>query len=131
MMIKTPCIILAGGLGTRLKSEVSSLPKCLAPVRGHSFLELQLRSLAGRGLDHFILALGYRAGDVMKEIAADWARQYRIDVVTEGTALGTGGAVKNALRCSSTKEAIVVNGDTFVGGQLNRFWTPRNPINKN
>ena len=126
-----PCIILAGGLGTRLKSEVPNLPKCLAPVRGYTFLELQLRSLADRGFNYFILALGYRAGDVMDELASDWARQYRIEVVTEPEPLGTGGAIRNAMRNVNAKEAIVVNGDTFVGGQLNRLWAPQNSAVKN
>ena len=53
-----PCIVLAGGLGTRLRSAVPDVPKCLAPIAGRPFLEWQLRSLAKRGIDRFILALG-------------------------------------------------------------------------
>lgn len=131
MSIAPPCIVLAGGLGTRLQSVVRDRPKCLAPVRGRSFLELQLRSLADRGIDSFILALGFRAGDVEKELTSGWAQQFRIDVVTERGPLGTGGAIKNAMRSAAVKEAIVVNGDTYVGGQLDCMWATRNPSANN
>lgn len=131
MSIVPPCIVLAGGLGTRLQSVVPDLPKCLAPVHGRSFLELQLRSLADRGVNYFILALGFRAGDVAKELASDWAQRYRIDVVTERRPLGTGGAIKNAMRFAAVKDAVVVNGDTYVGGQLDCMWATRNPLANN
>ena len=52
-----PCVVLAGGLGTRLRSAVPDLPKCLAPVGERSFLEIQLQALAAQGFDRFVLSL--------------------------------------------------------------------------
>ena len=53
-------IILAGGLGTRLRSVVSDLPKCMAPVAGQPFLKHVIRYLLSQGVEKFIFSLGYK-----------------------------------------------------------------------
>ena len=53
-------IILAGGLGTRLRSVVPDLPKCMAPVRGRPFIDHLIERLKSKGINHFILSLGYK-----------------------------------------------------------------------
>ena len=53
-------IILAGGLGTRLRSVVSDLPKCMAPVAGQPFLKYVIRYLLSQGIEKFIFSLGYK-----------------------------------------------------------------------
>lgn len=108
------CIILAGGMGTRLQSVVSDVPKCTAPVAGHPFLFYLFTSLIEAGFNHIILALGYK-----HEIIEEWIRSnaFPVDIstVTEETPLGTGGAVKLALSKARTSEVFVLNGDTFFG----------------
>lgn len=106
------CIILAGGMGTRLQSVVSDVPKCMAPVAGHPFLYYLFTSLTGAGFRHIILALGYK-----HEIIEEWIRTnpfpVKISTVIEDTPLGTGGAVKLALSKATTDEVFILNGDTF------------------
>lgn len=118
------CIVLAGGLGTRLRSAVPDLPKCLAPIAGHPFLEWQLRSLMSRGVSHFVLALGHGAEQVREALAQPWARGLAIDTVVEPQALGTGGATRYALHQTGLQEALVANGDTFLGGSLAGMLAP-------
>lgn len=106
------CIILAGGMGTRLQSVVSNVPKCMAPVTGHPFLYYLITSLIEAGFNHIIFALGYK-----HEIIEEWIQTnaFPIDISTviEETPLGTGGAVKLALSKARTNEVFVLNGDTF------------------
>ena len=106
------CIILAGGMGTRLQSVVSDVPKCMAPVAGHPFLYYLITSLIEAGFNHIIFALGYK-----HEIIEEWIQTnaFPIDISTviEETPLGTGGAVKLALSKARTNEVFVLNGDTF------------------
>lgn len=108
------CIILAGGMGTRLQSVVSDVPKCMAPVAGHPFLYYLITSLTEAGFNHIIFALGYK-----HEIIEEWIQTnaFPIDISTviEETPLGTGGAVKLALSKTRTNEVFVLNGDTFFG----------------
>ena len=111
------CIVLAGGLGTRLRDAVPDRPKCLAPVGEHPFLELQLRALAAQGINRFVLSLGYMA-DMIQAAVKDFAVDAYIDCVVEPHPLGTGGAILHAMRHSKLDEAIAVNGDTMVNADL-------------
>lgn len=108
------CIILAGGMGTRLQSVVSDVPKCMAPVAGHPFLYYLITSLIEAGFNHIILALGYKHEIIEEWIEAN-AFPINISTVTEETPLGTGGAVRLALSKAETNEVFVLNGDTFFG----------------
>lgn len=123
--MNTPCIILAGGLGTRLRNAVPNVPKCLAPIAGRPFLEWQLHSLADRGVDHFVLALGHFSDQVIESLSKPWARGYSITTVIEQQPMGTGGAVRYSMHRVGLDEALVANGDTFLGGCLQ---TMRGPL---
>ena len=91
------CVVLAGGMGTRLRSAVPDLPKCLAPVAGRPFLAWLIDDLEEAGFDHVILSLGYRH-EVIEEWVAARSGRARIDCVVEHEPLGTGGGVRLALQ---------------------------------
>ena len=118
------CIVLAGGLGTRLRGTISDLPKCLAPISGKPFLAWQLHSLAERGVDRFLLALGHGSDQVIESISQPWASQLVIDTVIERELLGTGGAARFAMRKVGLDEVLITNGDTFIGGSLHEMLEP-------
>lgn len=123
MSTGTPCIVLAGGLGTRLGDVLQGLPKCLAPVGGRSFLSIQLDALAAQGIGPFVLALGHAAEPVMDEARALRARHV-VDWVVEPERLGTGGAALYALNECGLDEALVTNGDTHLSGSLAALLPP-------
>ena len=108
------CVLLAGGMGTRLRSVVSDLPKCMAPVAGRPFLAWLFDDLLEAGFEHIILSLGY-----LHETVEAWvAQQPFCDCVTcvvESEPLGTGGGVKLALRQAREASVFVLNGDTYFG----------------
>lgn len=122
--MSTTCVILAGGLGTRLRSAVPDLPKCLAPIGGRPFLGWQLHSLAKRGVQRFVLALGHGADQVLASIKQPWASGLSIQVVIENGQLGTGGAARFAMEEAGLEEALIANGDTFLGGSLQVMLVP-------
>jgi D-glycero-alpha-D-manno-heptose 1-phosphate guanylyltransferase len=111
------CIILAGGFGTRLKSVIPDKPKCLAPIGNKSFLEIQLGLLKHQGIDNFVLSLGHMANLVQEEVEK-LRDEFNISYVIEETPLGTGGAVLHVMNTLNIEEAMVTNGDTFLGGDL-------------
>lgn len=106
------CIVLAGGLGTRLQSVVSDVPKCMAPVANKPFLSHIFDYLESHKFNHIILSLGYKS-----EIIIDWLktqnRNFEVSYVIESKALGTGGAIRLAFSKVRSDKAIVLNGDTF------------------
>lgn len=106
-------IILAGGMGTRLRAVVSDLPKPMAPVAGRPFLELLLRSLATKGFTRAILSTGYMAEKISDHFGSFFAG---IELVysVESQPLGTGGAVAKAAALVREDHFFVFNGDTFL-----------------
>jgi D-glycero-alpha-D-manno-heptose 1-phosphate guanylyltransferase len=116
--VSTPtCIVLAGGLGTRLGSVLNGLPKCLAPVGNRTFLDLQLDTLATGGVGRFVLSLGHGADAVLAQLPALRAR-HAVEAVVEHVRLGTGGGMLYAMAESGLNECLVINGDTFLDAPL-------------
>jgi len=105
-------IILAGGLGTRLRSAVPDLPKCMAPVNGKPFIAYVLDYLSGQGVNSFILSLGYMHEAILNYVKAQYPLLY-IDYVIEEEPLGTGGAIKFACTKAQDTNVLVTNGDTM------------------
>lgn len=106
-------IILAGGLGTRLRSIVPDLPKPMAPIGERPFLDLLLAFLTARGFRHVILSTGHMHQRIADHFGA--ARgPLSIDYCVEASPLGTGGAIRAALGRCRSDHALVLNGDTFL-----------------
>jgi len=110
-MIKE-AIILAGGLGTRLRSAVPDLPKCMAPVAGKPFLFYVIDHLQKQGVDKFIFSLGYKS-EVIIEYTKTQYPKTNIQYSIEEDPLGTGGAIKLAASKAIEKNVLVLNGDTL------------------
>lgn len=123
-------IVLAGGLGTRLKGVIGEMPKCMAPVNGQPFLHYLLLDLQGQGAEKVVLSLGYK-----HELVLDWLAQqklpFSIDWVIEEQPLGTGGGIRLALEKIRGNSPLVFNGDTLfriVPQQLLRFHEERQAL---
>ena len=106
------CIILAGGLGTRLRPAVPHLPKALAPIQGVPFLTLIVRQLIQSGaISKIILAVGYLAEEVIQVFQN---APFPIEFSQEEHPLGTGGATLKALKKAKGSPVLVMNGDTYL-----------------
>ena len=110
-MIKD-AIILAGGLGTRLRAAVPDLPKCMAPVLAKPFIGYLFDYLLQEGIEKFIISLGYKANVIEQYLQTQYGG-CNITYTVEEEPLGTGGAVKLACKRASEKTVLVLNGDTF------------------
>jgi len=114
-------IILAGGLGTRLRAVLPDLPKPLAPVAGKPFLSYVLSYLARQGLKRLVFALGYQAEAIQRWLASQ-AWPFAVDFVVEKEPLGTGGAIRHAWSHTTSPHILVVNGDTFCPAAIEPFY---------
>ena len=108
----TEAIILAGGLGTRLRSAVPDLPKCMAPVNGIPFITYVIDGLRAQGIEKFIFALGYKSEAIVQFVEEVYP-QLQVQYSLEEEPLGTGGAIYKACRLASTENIIATNGDTL------------------
>lgn len=113
-------VLLAGGLGTRLKSVVSDRPKPMALIGQKPFMEYVVHELSRHGVTDIIFAVGYK-GSMVEEYfgdgsgfqAADGSGGLNIRYAYEEELLGTAGAIKNAGKLVTEEVFFVLNADTF------------------
>ncbi len=113
-------IILAGGLGTRLRSAVPDLPKCMAPVAGKPFIAHVIDFCIEEGVTNFILSLGYKSEVIINYVSFQYP-QLNVDYAIEEEPLGTGGGIQLACRKSKETSVLVLNGDTLFRVNLQQL----------
>ena len=118
---RVTAVILAGGLGTRLRSKVSDQPKVLAKVGARPFLACLLDYLAAAGCRKVLLCTGYLGEQVAHAFGKNYG-SLSLVYSQEQTPLGTGGALRLALSHVESDPVLVMNGDSFCDMDLNAFW---------
>jgi NDP-sugar pyrophosphorylase family protein len=118
------CVILAGGLATRMRPLTDSVPKALLPAAGRPFIDHQLEWLAQVGVTKVVLSVGYRA-EMLCEHVGDGSRWgLALSVVDEGPELrGTGGALRLAFDQGALDESFLLTyGDSFLPIDFSAIW---------
>jgi mannose-1-phosphate guanylyltransferase len=107
-------VVLAGGLGTRLRPMTERMPKCMAQIGGKPFLFHVLSLLRQRGVHDIVVCIGY-LGEQISDYFGD-GREFGVNILysqeREGL-LGTGGALRLAEGLLG-EEFLVINGDTYL-----------------
>lgn len=110
-----PVIVLAGGLGTRIRGVLGDTPKVLAPIGGHPFLDHLLAWLAAHQVTRVTLCLGHLAAKVTAHLATQTPPiPLVVETVVEPHPLGTAGAVRLAAAGLPAGGLVVMNGDTWL-----------------
>lgn len=113
-------VVLAGGLGKRLRTVVNDVPKPMADIGGTPFLELLIREILFSDPERIIICVSYKK-EVIQKYFGDNFLGTPIFYSEEETPLDTGGAIRKAFRIFEIEEAIVLNGDTFVRLNFDQF----------
>jgi len=115
------CLILAGGLGTRLNSLSIDKPKVLLPINNKPFIDILIDKLTYFGIRNFIICVGYKKDQIIEHF-----NRYNYGCIIrfseEEIPLGTGGAVKNAKPLINSDNFLVLNGDSFCNINLKEFY---------
>ena len=115
---KAQIVILAGGLGTRLASVTSGLPKPMADLAGYSLIEHQIKMCASLGFKHFAILASYKSDLLYKHIMEIDIENLEIDFLVEMESGGTGGAlIEFSPKLHDT--IIVLYADTYITVNLN------------
>ena len=115
---KIDAIVLCGGLGKRLRSVVSGLPKSMADIHGRPFLEVLIEYIASFGIQRFILCAGYKKEAIHTHFQSKKDGNCYV-ISGEAKPLGTGGALKAAFPLLRSSQFLVFNGDSFCRVDLN------------
>ena len=105
-------IILAGGLGTRLRSVVADVPKVMATVAGKPFLHYIITKLIDAKVSRVILSVGYKH-EIIEEYIAQSNYDAEFVFVVEQEPLGTGGGIQLALKSCHQFDVFIINGDSY------------------
>lgn len=117
-----PAILLVGGMGTRLRSVLPSIPKPLAPVGNKSFLELLVRQLRHQGIRRLVMCTGYLADQIEDKFKDGRSWNIEIEYSKELCPLGTAGAIKLAQRhLLDSPTFLVMNGDSFLEADFHQL----------
>ena len=110
-------IILAGGLGTRLREAVPDVPKPLALINGIPFLDILLKQITSSKIIHnIVLAVGYKADMIIARY-----QNHGLLFSVEKKPLGTGGAIAKAIEQTTSDQVFVFNGDSYLACPLEKM----------
>jgi D-glycero-alpha-D-manno-heptose 1-phosphate guanylyltransferase len=120
-------IILAGGFGTRLQSVVNDVPKPMAPINNEPFLNYVFDYLKYYQIEHVVLSTGYLADKIVEYYKTEF-NGIKVSYAKEETPLGTGGGIRLAMTKCTSKDVLVLNGDSFFDVDINTHY--KNHISK-
>jgi len=123
-------VILAGGMGTRLRQVVSDRPKVMAEIKGKPFIAYLLDQLVEANIERVIISTGYMADTVEDNIGRSY-NNIRIEYSKEEVPLGTAGALKLAGRTVDTEYCLVMNGDSYTEFDDTTFYLAHKQKNAN
>ena len=106
-------VILAGGMGTRLRQVVSDRPKVMAEIKGKPFIAYLLDQLVEANIERVIISTGYM-GSLIEEAIGFSYKGLQVDYSREDTPLGTAGALKLAEQIVDAEYCLVMNGDSYT-----------------
>jgi D-glycero-alpha-D-manno-heptose 1-phosphate guanylyltransferase len=117
-VIQTFCVILVGGLGTRLRAALPDLPKPMAPIQGRPFLEYLLADLKQQKIENIVLCVGHQAGKIEEYFGDGKLSGLNIEYSREEGLLGTAGAVRWAHNKIKSDNFLLLNGDCYNDGNF-------------
>jgi NDP-sugar pyrophosphorylase family protein len=120
-------IILAGGIGKRLKPITDYVPKSLVPIKNIPIIEWQIKYLKKFGVSEVIICSGYKT-EMIENYLNVKNLGVKIKFSIEKSPLGTGGAIKKAGKMIKDKSFFVINGDTITNIDLKKLSTKPNAI---
>lgn len=118
------CLILAGGLGSRMKPLTETLPKSLIVVENRPFIDYQLTQLATTGVTRVVLCIGHQGEQIRAHVGDGESWGLEVTYVDEGERLrGTAGALRLALAEGDLDDGFLVTyGDSFLPINFGEVW---------
>ena len=124
-------IILAGGRGKRLRPITDKIPKPLIPINSMPLIERTIKYLKKYGINEIIISSGYRSNKIESFLKKKKNFDCQIIFSIENTPLGTGGAIKKALKHVHEESFLVLNGDVVTNIDLRKILKKPNTIAAN
>lgn len=121
-------VILAGGIGTRLKPITDYVPKPLIPINNIPIIEWQIKYLKKFGIQDVVICTGYKTDQIQNYLERKDNFGSKIRYSIEKAPLGTGGAIKKAAKMIKDKSFLVLNGDIITTIDVRKLYSKQNSI---
>ena len=121
-------VILAGGVGSRLKPITDYVPKSLIPINNIPLIEWQIKQLKKFKINDFIICTGYKTDQIQNYLEQKENFGSKIQYSIEKTPLETGGAIKKAAKLIKDKSFLVINGDIITSIDVTKMYASPNSI---
>jgi mannose-1-phosphate guanylyltransferase len=113
-------ILLAAGLGTRLRPITDSIPKCLVTIKGRPLLELWLEKLVSSGIESILINTHYLPNQVNNFISKN-IYQKKVKLIHEIELNGTAGTLLNNIDFYNNSDGMLIHADNYCLADLNKF----------
>lgn len=114
-------ILLAAGLGTRLRPLTDNIPKCLVPIKGKPLLQIWLENLSYVGIDEFLINTHYLPNQIY-DFVNDSDFKNKCLIINEDKLLGTAGTVVSNLDFIGNEECLLIHADNYCLANFNDFF---------
>tara|TARA_B100000900_G_scaffold416015_1_gene448498 strand:+ start:1842 stop:2624 length:783 start_codon:yes stop_codon:yes gene_type:complete len=116
-------IILAAGIGTRLKPYTDIWPKALMPINGTPLLQIWIEKLFEADIQNILINTHHFANEVKNFIESDFFKKYkdRIHISFEENLLGTAGTIKKNINFCSSNKTLILHADNFSDLDIKTF----------
>ncbi|MCX6006578.1 MAG: sugar phosphate nucleotidyltransferase, partial [Chloroflexi bacterium] len=114
-------VVMAGGLGTRLRPLTDNIPKTMLSVGGRPLMELTIEKLRDAGIEHVAVSTNYRSANIVEHFGDGKAFGIELNYIREDRPLGTAGAL--GLVDAPDKTLLVINGDIITHVDLGVMFT--------
>ena len=121
-------LILAGGRGKRLRPLTDKTPKPLIPINNIPLIVRSIKYLKKFGINEIVVCSGYKAKQIELYLKKNKNFGCKIEHSVEKTPLGTGGAIKKAIKNLVDNSFIVINGDVVTNINLKKILKSTNTI---
>jgi len=117
---KIPCLIMAGGKGTRLQPFTDVLPKPLIPIKKQTVIEHIINGFTNYGVNKFLISLNYKA-EILRAYFNELKPKYKLKFITENKPLGTIGCLSKVSK-KEGKNLFITNCDTISDVNLENMY---------
>ena len=114
-------ILLAAGLGIRLRPITNTIPKCLVPIRGRPLLDIWIQNLLNSGVKDILINTHYLSHLVIEYIQKS---EYKdsVQIVYEDVLLGTAGTLKENIKFFGGQDGLLIHADNYCEDELVEFY---------
>ena len=113
-------LLLAAGLGTRLRPLTDTTPKCLVPIKGKPLLDIWCEALLAAGVTKLLINLHYKSEQVQQHVGSSKFSEF-VETIYEPSLLGTAGTLLANRKFFENQDGILLHADNYCEANISEL----------